>query len=82
MPDDPRRMISVPPLSPERKAQLRQETIDTCLRYGLNQEHAKIFAHAFELDPKTSHLSLPDEISRRFEKALGTFVPMTYQGIP
>jgi hypothetical protein len=66
------KMITPPSLSPERKAQLRQETIGTCLRYGLNQEHAEIFADAFEKDPKTAHLSLPADISEKFQRALAS----------
>jgi hypothetical protein len=72
------KLIAIPPLSPERRAQLRQETIETCLRYGLNLEHAQTFADAFERDPRAAHLSLPDEISRRFQKALATMIPMVY----
>jgi hypothetical protein len=72
------KLITPPPLSSERKAQLRQETIDYCLRCGLNQSHAEIFADAYAQDPERAHLSLPAEIFEKFEKALRTFVPMEY----
>jgi hypothetical protein len=64
------KMILAPPLSTERKAQLRQETIDICLRAGLNEEHAEIFADAYAQDAKTAHLSFPSDIFKSSKKLL------------